>query len=222
VKVGVLSLCRDRLAYSRHCFAKLHEFAGCQFDHFVLDQGSQDGTLEWLSDQFADGYIDMLVCEPENIGIPRGMNTLLDNLDQDYDVIVKFDNDCELTQPNTLRDICEIIEWENVLLSPCILGLNNPPASTGEFEIMGETIIDIPQIGGIFTAAPARIYDEFRFDGSKLLDDDVQLCWWWRWKGGRCGYVKRLSANHFETTSGQHARYPEYFQRTLAEGKPAL
>lgn len=218
MNIAVISLTRDRLDYTRHCFAKLHEFSGCTFDHFVVDQGSSDGTQDWLREQKIPSYL-----LPQNIGINRGMNLVLDVLaDEAYDVIVKMDNDCELTQPNTLRDVCSLVMESACILSPRILGLNNPPPVLGEFTIGGEVILDIPQIGGIFTAAPASIYNEFRFDESKLLDDDVQLCWWWRWKGGRCGYVKRLAANHYETTRGQWARYPDYFQRTLAEGKPAL
>ncbi len=218
MNVAVLTLTRDRLDYTQHCFAKLHEFAGCEFDHFVVDQGSSDGTQDWLkAEQIPSYHLH------QNIGINRGMNMLLDSIaDEPYDVIVKFDNDCELTQPNTLRDVCALVLESACLLSPRILGLNNPPPAQGEFTIGGEVILDIPQIGGIFTAAPASVYNEFRFDESKLLDDDVQLCWWWRWKGGRCGYVKRLEANHYETTKGQWGRYPDYFQRTLAEGKPTL
>lgn len=217
-----MTLTRDRLAYTKHCFATLHEYAGCEFDHYVLDQGSTDGTREWLLFDWEDGE-DMILC-PDNVGINRGMNRLLDWIsDRDYDVIVKCDNDCELTQPNTLRDIAELVADDGrTLLSPRILGLNNPPLPTGSFHIGDEEIVNIPQIGGIFTAAPASLYREFRFDESRMLDDDVQLCWWWRGQGGRCGYVKRLEANHYETTSGQHARYPEYFARTLAEGKACL
>jgi GT2 family glycosyltransferase len=164
----------------------------------------------------------MIIGEPENIGINRGMNRVLENLNGDYDVIVKFDNDCELMQPNTLRDVAALALDGDCILSPRILGLNNPPAAQGEFLIDEERIIDIPQIGGIFMAIPAWVFERFRFDESRLLDDDVELCWWFRGQGGACGYVERLTANHYETTSGQHARYPEYFQRTLAEGKPAL
>ena len=84
--------------------------------------------------------------------------------------------------------------------------------------------MDIPQIGGIFLAAPASVYLEYRYPeaGPVWGMDDAHICHWFRQQGGRCGYVKRLSANHYETTSGQHARYPEYFARTLAEGKPSL
>jgi GT2 family glycosyltransferase len=222
VNIAVLTLTRDRLAYTQHCFEALRDNAGCYFDHYVLDQGSTDGTAEYLLSQWVDGpVVDLALFMPDNIGINRGMDYLLEYA-RDYDVIVKFDNDCELTMPNTLRDVAHLALGGNCLLSPRILGLNNPPASQGTFEIAGETILDIPQIGGIFIAAPARAYQGFQHDPTKLLDDDVDFCWWWRGTGGRCGYVERLTANHYETTSGQHARYPEYFARTLAEGKASL
>ena len=57
MRVAVLSLTRDRLVYTRHCFAKLHEFAGCEFDHYVLDQGSKDGTDEWLTMEYQPEYL---------------------------------------------------------------------------------------------------------------------------------------------------------------------
>ncbi len=229
MRVAVLTLTRDRLEYTKHCFDRLWEFAGCDFDHYVLDQGSTDGTDEWLADEY-DAHA--LVCETENIGIAAGMNLLLHIADREaqppyerYDVIVKFDNDCELTQPNTLRDVCALALEGDALLSPRILGLNNPPPVTRELRIGDEVIQDVPQIGGIFLAAPAWVYDEFRYSDDLPVwgGDDVEICAWFRREhGGTCGYVARLEAWHYESTSGQHERFPAYFERTLAEGKAAL
>ncbi len=215
--VAVLSLTRDRLDYTRHCFAKLHEHAGIEFDHFVLDQGSDDGSGEWL-----DSYEPtVLIEERENIGVCRALNKLLDvafEID-DYDVIVKFDNDCELTQQDTLRDVVDLVMEGGCILSPRILGLRNTPRPMRELVIGNEPILDIPQIGGIFMAVPAWVYDEFRYDETSPLYglDDVALCAWYRREGGTCGYVKRLEAWHYETTDGQHDRYPDYFQRKQEE-----
>ena len=231
MKIAVLTLTRDRLDYTKHCFAKLEEFAGCEYDHYVLDQGSTDGTAEWLFDEWLRGDgLRFAERRFENIGIPRGMNFLLGEVKkhegrfQLYDVIVKFDNDCELTQPNTLRDVCKLALEGGALLSPRILGLNNPPPVTRELRIGDEIIQDIHQIGGIFLAAPAWVYDEFRYSENAPVwgGDDVEICHWFRKQGGTCGYVKRLEAWHYEGTSGQHERYPSYFARTLAEGKPTL
>lgn len=223
MRVAVLTLTRDRLDYTKWCFAKLHEFAGCEFSHYVLDQASKDQSQSWLTRELHAGRIRRLILSRENLGIAAGMNKLLD-LTRDYDVIVKFDNDCELTQPGTLRDVCRLTLEGGALLSPRILGLNNPPVPTDELRIGDEIILDVPQIGGIFLAAPAWVYDEFRYSetGAPWGLDDVEICAWWRKRGGTVGYVKRLEAWHYETTSGQHAKYPDYFARTLAEGKPAL
>ncbi len=38
---------------------------------------------------------------------------------------------------------------------------------------------------------------------------------------GSVGYVDGYEANHYETTDGQHARYPEYFARREAEREHA-
>ena len=215
--VAVLSLTRDRLDYTRHCFDKLREFAGCDFDHYVLDQDSQDGTQGWLADYDPAG----LILSPENIGVCRGLNKLLDLAFEieDYDVVVKFDNDCELTQPNTLRDVAQLTNDGGCLLSPRILGLRNPPQAMRQLTIGGELILDIPQIGGIFLASPSWVFNEFRYNEANPLygRDDIDLCHWFRQQGGTCGYVKRLEAWHYESTDGQHERYPDYFERKAAE-----
>ena len=215
MKIAVLTLTRDRLAYTQHCFAKLREFAGCSFDHYVFDQASLDDSPEWLR-----GEDVSLFESPENVGISRGMNALTEWCNPiDYDVIVKFDNDCELTQPNTLRDVARLTMEGGALLSPRILGLNNPPAVTRDLRIGDDTIQDVPQIGGIFLSAPAWVYDEFRYSESNPLwgGDDVEICRWFRQQGGTCGYVKRLEAWHYETTQGQQERYPGYFDRKFTE-----
>jgi len=221
VKIAVLTLTRDRLEYSQHCFAELRTHAGCDYDHYVYDQASEDGTDRWLM----NGVYAGLIIGRQNVGISRGMNSLLAlTRRKGYDVIVKFDNDCELTEPNTLRDVCDLVMAGKAILSPRILGLNNPPGATGEFDIAGEPILDIPQIGGIFLAVPGEWYLDYRYpeDGPVWGMDDAHICKMFRMNGGRCGYVKRLTANHMDTTNGQHLRYPAYFERTLAEGKPSL
>ncbi len=218
MRVAVLTLTRDRLAYSQHCFDRLQMCAGVEFDHYVLDQGSLDGTSEWLREEYQPEYLFHSV---GNIGIVRGMNYLLNKLDGPYDVVVKIDNDCELTQSGTLRRVSELVLGTgDVFLSPRILGLRRPPPAQGEFVIAGEVILDIPQIGGIFLAVPGEVYRSYRYDESNPSEDDVQICWWWRGQGKRCGYVKSLEAWHYETTDGQEARYPEYFNRRVLEGKP--
>lgn len=226
MKVAVLSLTRDRLEFTKHCFQTLAENAGCEYDHYVWDNGSTDGTVEWLREQPFHVFIAGV-----NNGISAAMNHLLRTAEHEaqppfepYDVIVKFDNDCELLTPNALRDICELVYTYGLLLSPQILGLRQPPATIGRPLSLGGALVDEKaQIGGIFLAAPASLYDDFRYSETNPLwgGDDVEVCAWWRARGGKCGYVQGYEAAHYQTTDGQHERFPEYFARKALEGAPA-
>jgi len=214
VNVAVLSLTRDRLAYTKHCFGTLLKNAGCTFDWWITDQGSTDGTVEWLI-----ANTDATVTAYEtNAGICPALNAMLDDViaSADYDVIVKVDNDCELLTPNTLRDVCEYALDRDAIVSPWIRGLRTTPESYAcDFGISLT-----PVIGSIFMAVPAWVFAcGYRHPILPTLDgDDSALCGWFQQeRGGYVGYIDGYEANHYETTDGQHARYPEYFARREQE-----
>jgi hypothetical protein len=218
VNIAVLTLTRDRLAYSRHCLATLQENAGCVYDHFVLDQASTDGTADWLDGEYEADHITAYSVLTKNIGICRGLNLMLDEeLDpSDYDVIVKFDNDCELLTPDTLRDVCEAVIDRNAILSPRIHGLRNPP---NVFETINGVSVTAG-IGGIFMAAPARVFaDGYRHNERNPLwgGDDHDLSMWWSARGGVVGYLDGYDANHYLGTDGQADDDTAYWDRKLAE-----
>ena len=48
MKVAIYTLCRDRLAYSKRCFRSLWQNAGYPVDHYVIDNGSTDGSAEFF------------------------------------------------------------------------------------------------------------------------------------------------------------------------------
>lgn len=213
-KVAVLSLTRDRLAYTQACFASLREFAGVPFDHYVFDNASTDGTWEWISSQ--PGIWPSK--STENIGISRAMNYQIDYAkNKGYDWYVKFDNDCELTTPNTLRDSLQDPNW---ILSPRIQGLDSPPAIEREVDVNGIRVGETTILGGIFMAVPAWVFDEYRHDESNPVwgMDDVKLVEWFRGRGGRVGYMLDHPANHYLSTAGQRAdNVGGYYTRKEAE-----
>jgi hypothetical protein len=210
---AVLSFTRDRLDYTRHCFETLRANAGCAFDHFVLDQGSTDGTREWLARYPAA----LVVFEDENVGITRAANHLLDVCPLDrYDVIVRFDNDCEVTQPDTLRTVCEVALEYDAIVAPRVNGLLHPPPVVALAQAGGHVIEETEILGGIFMAVPARLFSEegFRYDETMPpWTGDEAIVPWWRARGGCAGYLRGWSVNHYETTAGQRERHPEYWAR---------
>lgn len=212
LRVAVLSITRDRIGYTKHCFGRLDELAGYPFDHYVFDNGSQDGTQEYLSRRDLKG----LILSDKNLGICVAMNRLLD-LAGSYDYIIKFDNDCELTDENTLGQIVELMT-DKLILSPRIEGLRSPP---GVGEVKGR--LGYPaMIGGIFMCVPGWVYQDYRYnEGNPVWGmDDVNMCNHFANQGGRVAYVMDLTANHYETTDGQWARYPDYFATKISEGLP--
>lgn len=216
-RIAVLSLTRDRLTYTRHCFGILHDQQGA-FDHYVLDQGSEDGTVAWLAGQDLE-----LTALPENIGCCRGWNLLIDKhgIRGRYDVVVCFDNDCELTRPDTLSVVAGLAAEQNLILSPRVLGLRYPPPSIGCFNAGEHVIEETAILGNIFMAIPADLLNSFRWDERNLpWAGGEAITSWFRSAGGRCGYVRGHECNHYPSTDQQHEDYPWYFARRIAEGAP--
>jgi glycosyl transferase family 2 len=226
--IAVLSLTRDRLAYTQHCFASLHKNAGCEFDHYVFDQGSTDGTREWLEDYLVDVVLDegsrkanIARCV-ENIGISRGNNKLLDwivELGVDYDVYVTFDNDCEVTMPGTLAVAAKVALEGRWIVSPVVRGLIHPPTPGPAVLVAGEPVGPFPALGGIFRVMPGEFARGFRFNEANPLwggDEDnvgrTALA-----QGFGMGYLLNWHVNHYETSRGQWERYPTYQERKLQE-----
>lgn len=223
-----MTMTRDRLSYSRHCFQTLRDNAGCEFDWYVLDQGSADGTPGWL---LAQEDLNVLTLA-ENIGCCRGWNLLLAEAfdPADYDAVVCFDNDCEVVQAGTLDLVARLAVEHNLILSPRVLGLRNPPPTIGTLSLDGAgghdwTVDETTILGNIFMAIPARLLSEhgFRWDEAHepWAGGEHITAWFREVIGGRCGYVNGSIVNHYETTDGQHDRYPSYFERRVREGGPA-
>lgn len=214
MNVAVLTLTRDRLPYTQHCFQTLRDKAGCEFDWFVLDQGSTDDTPGWLLDQ--DDITTTLL--DENIGICRGLNLLLaESCDPaDYDVLVRFDNDCEVLTPDTLRIACEAAADHQAIVAPRVLGLNNPPPTVCTLQLDNERWLDVTQIlGGIFMCIPAQVFTSgFRYDERfPAWTGDEAVVPWWQARGGLAGYLHGIEVNHYLTTEGQKQSDPGYFKR---------
>jgi len=222
MRIAVLSLCRDRLDFTRHCFKTLHELAGCEFDHYVLDQASEDGSREWLHAEIDAGRLRHCVWQGNNVGVSRGINQLLEVVvPRGYDVIVKYDNDAELLCEDTLK-VAAKVALEGWIISPHIQGLDQTPIVEREEWVAGYRV-GVPNImGGIFMAAPASLYQTYRHDEKNPVwgMDDARIVEHWRAYGGEVGYLLDYPANHYLTTQGQHDAVQWYFDRRVTEGAP--
>ncbi len=226
MKIAIYSLTRDRLQYTKDCFASLRENAGMPFDHYVFDNGSTDGTKEWIDEN--EAAFKWHKWSVINRGISGASNLCLDAiLRGDYSIIIKVDNDCYVRTPNILPQICAVAAeaGDNWILSPRVEGINKQPKRVRTVDIGGHPVGETGIVGGLFHIVPASVYRRYMDAGGYPEDlplakyQDDRFCHWWRKQGGHCGYIEDLVVEHYEGTDAQAKRWPEYFSRKWAEEK---
>jgi glycosyltransferase involved in cell wall biosynthesis len=222
MKVAIYTKTRDRLEYTKRSFKSLKENAGYPYDHYVIDNGSTDGTQEWLKKQ---KDIVVVGLNKENEGISKANNRLLETiLKKDYDLVISFDNDCFVVSSDSIKQIVDVYKaippfYLKFMLSPRVEGLNYPPQRIDRTEIEGHEIGITPIIGGIFQISTAECMKQYRFpeDLAKAKGQDEDINYWFHTMGGITGYIEDIVVEHMDTTDGQKKKYPNYFARKSKE-----
>lgn len=235
MKIAIFSITRDRLAYTKECFASLHANAGHDFAHYIIDNGSHDGTVEWLANEYRPHYLGIF---DQNRGISVASNNALEEIFSAErfglskrlskpDLIIKMDNDCLVTTPGLLAKITAIYEGNEeasrYVLSPRVTGIVNQPKRVRHHVLAGHTIGITAIVGGLFHIVPAAIYREFMADGGydeKLprgWGQDDQICDWLARKSYAKGYIEDLTVEHYLGTDGQHKDDSAFFHRKWKE-----
>lgn len=208
LKVAVYTLTMNRLKHTMETLESMHKTTKYPFDHYVLDQGSEDKTWTWLCDN-SKKYNLKLHTEEKNLGISRGSNYLLDKIGYEYDVIIKVDNDLEFITGGWLETIVDIYErTRGVVVSPYIEGLIDHP---GGFPRIRDGYLDknyvgiVQHLGGACIAAPTDVYKGFRWEENDFYHGEQD----WIFsqavlKSGRVlMYLENVKVEHkFDTSSG--------------------
>lgn len=243
LRVALYTLTMNRLEYTKRMAASIDKLAGYPFDWYVIDQGSTDGTQEWLKsltrDQtaissFRENETSSYVSRAreklryklyqENVGLAKGWNAIVDFIQKEgeYDIIVKVDNDAELMTEGWLAAMIDIYERNRtVILSPYVEGLDGSPGgvlrqrATGDspyLQINDRVLGLVPNLGGIVFATPLSIWKDWTFDELYEGNKDMLFSQYARKNGFTCFYMEEYRVWHIDGTSGQHAKFPEYFK----------
>lgn len=219
-RVAIFSLTYDRLSETAVSFGTLHNTANYPFTHIVVDNGSSDGTVDWLK-EYAQGKDVQLIINSENKGISLASNQALDwAKSQDYDIIVKVDNDAIFKTKKWLSKMVQIWKANRKLALSCyISGLKDNPGGAPRVvygKICGELVGMARHLGGIVHFVDAKAYDDFRWPTDETLhgNQDVEMSLYLASRGYQMGYLENYFVNHgIEGTKGQEDKYKDYFER---------
>lgn len=221
-KVAVYSLTYDRLEYTKKSFKSLEKTAGYKYDHFVVDNGSTDLTVEYLSDYVSH---ENLILNAQNVGISKASNQAIELIKKGkYDIVVKWDNDCIGLTKGWLAKMVEI--WKSnrkIALSCYVQGLvDNPGGATrvGYGTLKGELVGVAKHLGGICHFVDIHGYDGFQWDDNSFLHgiQDMEFSQWLLFHGYTMGYLENFFVSHGpQGTAKQKEDFKEYFERRKKE-----
>jgi len=222
-RVAIFTLTHDRLDYTKECFNSLHKTAGFPFKHFIFDNGSKDGTVEWL-EKYEKEHDSLIIYSDDNKGISIGSNRMVDAIkSEDFDIIVKVDNDCNFITDGWLAKMVDI--WKSnhrLALSPYIQGLRDNPGGAMRISygtVKNEYVGVTKHLGGICHFVDADAYKFFRWDTHDFLHSrqDLELSRYLIMNKFQLAYLENFFAEHYHGTEGQEKDYPEYFERRKEE-----
>lgn len=215
MNVTVITLTRDRKELTRRCLDSIRA-SGQRFRHIVIDQGSMDGTVEFVRQAHPTAEV---VEAGENLGISVGFNRGLE-LARDADYVLTVDNDCEFI---TKRWLAKLIRAQKVLaakdkravVSPRVKNLKHPPAVYAAYRGDGFTFGFAEILGGICRLMPKSVAREFRFNERLPMayGQDQQFAGWCQERSIPMAYVEDIIVRHMMTDDEQETAMPEYMRR---------
>lgn len=232
LRVAVYTLTMERLEYTKKMYKAMNDTAGYPFAWYVIDQGSKDGTREWLKSLTRDRYPEgdpgvnrfRYRLYDENVGLAKGWNNIVQFVksDGEYDIIIKIDNDAEMMSTDWLKAMVEIFERNRtVILSPYVEGLEGSPGgvlrqrASGEspYLLINDRVLGlVPNLGGIVYATPIALFDQWHFDELYEGNKDLILSKYARRLGYSLFYMEEFRVWHIDGTVGQHRKFPDYFK----------
>lgn len=219
-KVAIFTLTKDRLEYTERMFGSLDKYTHIPYTHFIVDQGSTDGTRQFLQGLMGERENLKVIFNEDNKGISIGSNQALEAIGNNFDYIMKLDNDCEVLTDDWLYELIKIIIYSNniLVLSPFVEGLVEHKGGVPRYfscELLGHPIGLTFHLGGISVISASSAYSGFRFDENDTLSgtQDVSFSRHVVSQGYLMGYVEDMKVEHVDTTTGQKKKFPQYFKQ---------
>jgi len=140
-RVAAITITFNRLELTKRTVDSFYSKTNVGY-HLFIDNGSTDGTQEWIK-QFDNIQLD------KNYGIAYALATAVNSLD-DFDYILKLDNDIETVTDNIINRMLEFYEkaGDKYVCSPVdlLLDKNFAPPVLGKTIIAGFHVDHVSQL----------------------------------------------------------------------------
>jgi GT2 family glycosyltransferase len=160
VNIGMVTY--NRLEFTRQAIESLVKHT--RFPHVisVIDNNSQDGTQQYLTQLYEQGIIKNLILLKENIGVAKASNIAW-QCEPDAGYYLKYDNDIIIQKPDWLKNLVEVTNGVKQL---GVVGYNFEPVGYELKEIDGFKIRPKPRganVGGACILIPKKMHDRLGF-----------------------------------------------------------
>jgi GT2 family glycosyltransferase len=160
--------------------------------HLFIDNGSTDGTQDWIKDKYDN------ICLDKNYGITEAFCLGVSKL-EGYDYILKLDNDVDTVTPNIVPIMAEFLDRHPAYaVSPVDLNLlpNFKPKTLRRIKIDGYNIEITSHTGGAFQLASSHIVKRLCADKRHFQQGDYMIGHWYRRQGVSPAYLLDLQMRH--------------------------
>jgi glycosyltransferase involved in cell wall biosynthesis len=221
-RVSIVVLSYNRLAYLRNTIdAVLETTQSVQYELIVVDNGSQDGSVEFLKDARRQGHVAKLVLLRENLGISAGYNYGFAVADERSEYLMKLDGDIQLLSDGWLAKVVGFLAANRQVGFVALTQVNHPMLRLPpRLRMGGQDVMDFVEwpSGGAMVI-PKRVRCElgdFIEDGQmKYAPDDIDYGARAVRKGYRALFLRKVLVYH--QTDLDKSAYRDY-----NSGKPAV
>ena len=111
-KVEIITRSYNRLEYTSMCIRSIRHLTDYRdYNHIIIDQGSTDGTPQFLNSLVKEKFYKLKVkYNKTNSGDAGGMLDGYKMIDNDCKYIFQFDNDCEVITENYMEKLVDVMD----------------------------------------------------------------------------------------------------------------
>ena len=213
-KLSIISRTYNRLEYTMQMVKQVHDLAGsANYEHIIIDQGSTDGTREWLKSIKKENFYDKLriILNNSNIGDAGGIHQGIKIAKYKY--VMQLDNDCMPITYDFINNLVDMIEVDPTKYGAIMMyreGVNTHILSNDKCIINNHECMIVSKVTCAF------IVDKNNLTDSSIWSSHTKIGWGFRvsklLKSKKLQLAKALDVKlmHIDGTNLQSRKFPLY------------